>query len=255
MRLSPPHSQRGLEMKHKQRKHSTLGASTSWRWINCPGSVYKTKDLPPQKEGPAAKKGTQMHEKLEAIIRKALKGDAKLSKSLPRELAIAAEHILENIEEHHEVLIEEKVDLSFIDPELFGTLDYAIVEPFGKLHVIDYKNGKGPVVAKYNTQLLYYAIGVGQKYDFEFENVKMDIIQPNANDELGHIRTWEIPIEKLKSFVPLFKHWVERTRRKNAKLSVGDWCEWCPAKMQGTCEKYKSLEVRSYNSLGFDVIK
>ncbi len=53
---------------HKARSHSILGGSSALRWVNCPGSVFYTKDLPPEAPSEAALEGTKAHELAEMAL-------------------------------------------------------------------------------------------------------------------------------------------------------------------------------------------
>ena len=64
---------------------------------------------------------------------------------------------------------ETKVSLEFIEPGMFGTVDAAVAEIFGRLVVIDFKYGAGVAVEpKDNTQMIYYALGIAHEYDYNF---------------------------------------------------------------------------------------
>jgi len=140
-----------------------------------------------------------------------------------------------------ELLIEEKVDCSFIDPELTGSLDVALVQPFGLLHVMDYKHGAGISVDPVkNTQLLIYAIGIAEKYGWDFEDVRLTIIQPRARD-CGGIKHWDLSIDELKAWVPIFDKGIKRTKALNAKPFAGDWCKYCRASVDCPALGKKSL--------------
>src|SRR5690606_28337427 len=91
------------------------------------------------------------------------------------------------------LLIETKVALKQVGPGLFGTLDYAWVDEWGELTVIDYKYGQGVAVfpvdenGKGNSQLMYYAAGLANKFHYEFDSVKLVIIQPRVWRDDGEI--------------------------------------------------------------------
>jgi Protein of unknown function (DUF2800). len=76
-----------------------------------------------------------------------------------------------------------------------GTGDFVGAQMFGTLDVGDYKNGRGYVDANGNTQMLIYAlealVGLGAEYDFD--EVRMTIIQPNGPGE--SIRPWTVTPE------------------------------------------------------------
>jgi hypothetical protein len=236
------------KISHTEREHSTVGASGSKRWLNCPGSVAAEAAAPEQADSDQGKRGTLMHEKLERIVRGWLKTGVFKYKDQEEkeEFEDLADYIVARLKEHglsprEALLVEEKIDLSeIVDPLCFGTNDLAIVQPFGLLEVIDYKSGNELVEAKDNTQLIYYAIGIAHKQDFNFSDVRLTIYQPpNKSKPLDH---WDIDINKLESYVPLFRKGVERTKKKDARRFAGDWCKWCRA--ADDCETLKQETMK-----------
>jgi hypothetical protein len=127
-------------------------------------------------------------------------------------------------------LVETKVDLSFIYPDTFGTVDVAIAEEFGELDVIDFKYGAGiPVDPEENPQLIYYALGIAHLYDFNFKHVNLIIVQPRTPHSGGIFKTWRISIEDLIMWRERFESGIQRATALAPKLSAGDWCKFCPA--------------------------
>lgn len=230
-----------LSKSHNERAHSTVGASGSERWLNCPGSVQAEANSPEQAENEWSKAGTDNHEKLEKYLRSWLK-----TKKFPKlhsddeHLSVVIEYVIKRYEEmglsDSDVLLEQKVDLSeIVDPDCFGTNDIGLVELFGTLEIIDYKSGGKIVSPVENTQLIYYALGIAYLFDFNFTEVKLTIAQPPNTD--NPIESWTIPIEKLESYIELFKKGVQRTKKKDAKRYAGKWCHYCRA--AATCETLK----------------
>jgi hypothetical protein len=133
------------------------------------------------------------------------------------------------------------VSLEFVEPGMFGTVDAAIVELFGVLWVIDYKYGKGrTVTAEENTQMIYYALGLAHKYDFNFEKVRLVIAQPRVVHKDGIFRHWDMSIEQLVEWTEKFKNGVKACKDPFADLNPGRWCWFCPA--QAICPAVESNE-------------
>ena len=60
---------------------------------------------------------------------------------------------------HPLVMVEERLDYSYLVPQGFGTGDCVIIAD-GTLYVMDYKNGKGVFVScDHNPQMMLYALG------------------------------------------------------------------------------------------------
>jgi len=218
---------------HTDRKHSTVGASQSERWLNCPGSVRLSALAPVQPESAAAKRGTEYHEHLEKYLKELqFKGQVKVTDEHGEVLSPVVEYIADAITERgidvdEDFYIESKVVLDFIDPDCFGTIDVALAEPFGTLEIIDLKTGFKPVDPVKNTQLIYYALGIAHKYDFNFHTVKLTVAQPTNKEK--PISSWEAPIAEIEDYVEYFSKGVKRTKDPNAKLFAGKWCHFCPA--------------------------
>lgn len=208
------------------KKHSKLGASIANRWLNCPGSVSLCEKAPPPRQSAYADEGTKAHDLAEQILKgKRPKGDAEMLGHVRTYTDFVKDLCLAS----GELLVETKVDLSYIDPRMFGTLDAAVVNLFGDLHIVDLKYGAGIAVeAKDNPQLAYYALGVANQYDFNFERVICHIVQPRAFHPEGAIRSWTMSIEELKDWEFIFKTAVQRLE-KYPEVVAGDHCKFCPA--------------------------
>lgn len=265
--------------KQKEKpKHSNLGASSAYRWMECPGSVAFLAANPQLKKSSVyADEGTAAHALAEHLIEKARNasvgdnyvrkmyvgkhiniardqkpGDIKISEHPIEGFIEITEDMVEAVlvytneikdamggDEYKELLLESKIDLSFIHPDLYGTNDAIIVRPFDRLTVYDYKHGAGvPVEVENNPQMLYYALGAAHKYRFDFKEIEMVIVQPRCEHFDGPIRRQVISIETLIAFGEEIKKAVARTKEKDAPFSAGKWCRFCDAKP--ICPKLKS---------------
>lgn len=241
--------------------HAKYSASGSERWVSCPGSIKLSEKAPPQRESKYAKEGTEAHACLEFMLRlyitglstsesvhqtaKTKKWDSEMMQHACKALLwIEANYPLAR--KNKQLLAEQRVDASpFTCEGQFGTLDCAIVDEFGTLTVIDYKYGAGVAVEpKENMQLIYYALGLAYKFDLNFSDVELVIIQPRAYRDDGQtIRTWKCSMDELLSYVVLFKVGVDNCESPNAPLNSGDWCRWCPAAT--ICPEIKNKAFKS----------
>ena len=169
------------EVNHKERAHSSLGASSASRWMACPASIPLSEGIE-DSTSVYAEEGTAAHEVCEMLLKGEILPESLNGFNVDHEMI---EHCMMYVDyinersEDAEVYIEERVDLSHIDPSMFGTNDAAIYRPFKTLEVIDFKYGQGLAVdAEENVQLMYYALGMVK--DMDVEKVKMTIIQPRA---------------------------------------------------------------------------
>lgn len=233
------------QSQHSNRKHSDYAASASARWMNCPGSVKLCKKAPPQVESPYAIEGTRAHECLEYIVRRFSnleKAKAEALKKWPEDMvenALKSAEIIFQLRPSRQakLLVETRVHLKQIGPGLFGTLDYAWVDVWGELIVIDYKYGQGVAVypadeeGNENSQLMYYAAGIAHKYNYEFDSVKLVVVQPRIYNEDGQIHfEHKTTLAKLRKFEKSVKVAVAVSKTPEAPLKADpSWCKWCPA--------------------------
>lgn len=223
---------------HKERAHSKYSASGAERWFNCPGSIALNEGLP-DKSSPWAEEGTKAHEVLEQIMLAELSGKtyqqraADFSPALMEQLGQQAADFILSLGRKldAEVLVETKVYLSFIHPEMFGTYDGAVLDHFGTLHVFDYKYGAGhPVSPIENLQMIFYGIGVAHEHHWNFKKIRHWIIQPRIKGYDGPV-FWEESAKVIKDvWVPKFERAVEQVEAHPNKYAEGGHCHWCRAK-------------------------
>jgi hypothetical protein len=157
-------------MKAKQYKllvpELITSPSNFQRLADCPGSAMLESSIPPPPSGPAAVRGTFLHEQLAH----AFKGEPwGVDSTEDHALIVDAQARLEkafaliDTKEDTISLIEHKVDLSCIGLRADrGTLDYAFVSPSQKTAVIiDFKSGHSDLPKpRRSWQMLLYAIGL-----------------------------------------------------------------------------------------------
>lgn len=223
-----------------EKLHATFSASGASKWLNCPGSIELCKSAPPQAESKWAEEGTEAHTCLETFLKNPQKKATSIRKMLekahPKDMVEhalgAATELWNRVPEGAELLTETKVSLEFVAPDMFGTVDSAIVEEFGRLQVWDFKYGAGiPVDVEDNPQLIYYALGLAHKYDFNFTDVEIGVIQPRAEHHSGeYTRSVIISVDELRAWEKIFRDGVLMAEDPLADLVAGDWCRFCAAK-------------------------
>ncbi len=236
--------------------HAKFSASGSERWLNCPGSIALSENAP-SVESVYAKEGTEAHECLEVVMKNNCSPAiiAMLRKKHPETMVRHAisfyDQIVDLMPTGASLLCETKVALDFVEEDMFGTVDSAIVELFGILWVIDYKYGAGRVVSpEENTQMIYYALGIAHKYDFNFEKVRLAIAQPRIVHKDGFFRTWDMEVPELMKWTEKFKEGVEKAKDPFAPLNPGRWCFFCPAQ-----EFCPAIENRAFEEAQSDFDK
>ncbi len=224
----------------KERAHSKFSASGAERWLLCPGSVALSEGQP-DRSSVWAEEGTQAHKVLETILRGVIKYNTLVAP--PLEGAVTQEMRLHginaanfiyrmhrNTDDVSEILVESKIFLDFIHPEMFGTYDGAVIELFDTLHVFDYKYGAGHAVSPdKNLQMIFYALGLAHKYGYNFKKARLWIIQPRIKGYDGPA-FWDISIADLKEYENVFRRGVELVENEPDKYFEGSHCHWCKAK-------------------------
>jgi len=228
--------------------HALLGASSAHRWLNCPGSVLLTADLPDTTSEYSAE-GTLAHEVCEAYARNALarKGFRVVSPTLdtpqddaPDEMKACAQTYLEaildaaaDLGETPYIALEQRVDYSRWVPDGFGTADCVIIGT-RIMHVIDYKHGKGVRVdAEDNPQLMLYALGALARYSalYDITRVRWSIVQPRNG---GVSEAPETSADALRQWAEdVVKPAAARALTPGAPLVPGEHCRFCKAR--ATC--------------------
>ena len=229
--------------------HAILGASSSHRWLACPGSIRLSEGLPSISSA-YAEEGTVAHELAEECLCLAVDASAWISMEGRKRLTAegneyeVTDEMVEAVQvyldvvrqelagagEGAELKVEQRFHLDWLCPGLYGTNDAAVCQPFGTLKVFDYKHGAGVAVeAERNSQLLYY--GLGAAYGDAYEDVELIIVQPRAYHPDGPVRRYRLTIDELFEWgQTVLKPGAEATEAPDAPLVAGEHCRFCPAK-------------------------
>lgn len=143
---------------------------------------------------------------------------------------------------------EQRVDLSYLVPDMSGTLDSGSIEPLGVAIITDLKFGRGVMVevgkkVGDNVQLSIYALGaIGPGNPNGVEMIKVVIVQPRKNHLDGPVRSIEYDVEELIEWgEKVLKPVGEAAHKPNAPLYSGNWCRWCDVEV--TCPKLRKDTV------------
>lgn len=246
--------------------HALLSASSANRWMVCTPSARLTENIPDNETNVSAEEGTLAHSLAELMARynlnkiKKIIYEGQLLKIKKHELYTdeMLEHAgdfsnychniyLEAKKEAGEVImqLETRVNFSHYVPDGFGTCDVLIVRD-GTIDIIDFKYGKGvEVPAENNKQLMLYALGAIEEFDFLFDikDIRMTIYQPRKNN----ISTFIMSVKDLME-------WAENELKPKALLAfdgageqvAGEHCRFC--KLKPTCRKLaeENLSLSKY---------
>lgn len=250
------------EVNHSERAHALLSASGASRWINCTPSPRLEEGFANESSS-FAEEGTLAHEFAELNLKVQLNLiDTELyyqtagplietehySSDMQEYIQTHIDYVLEQFAEAKRktpdaiLLIEQKVDITHLIEEGFGTCDVIIIAD-GALEVIDLKYGLGVrVSAEDNSQLKLYGSGALEAYDlmYDIHTVKLTITQPRMDS----ISSWEISAEDLRQ-------WGEDVVKPKAQIAyagggeqvTGDWCKFCKASPRCKAQADKALEL------------
>lgn len=248
--------------------HRKLSPSGAHRWMNCPASVNfigdesSTTNMAAMK-GTAAHKIVELmvtgneqdaskysgytllvHEPGEHETEAYPPGVAALDPDTPRpgwfmficddEMVYGVQVTIDEVERQKaslykpEVFAETFLDGSWLDDRLGGTADVRLAEPFGRVVLVDHKNGYILVEVKDNEQLLNYAVLVLREHP-DAEEIEIIISQPNAPHIDGPVRSAVYTRDEIKLFEIRMKEAAEAVDKPNAPFRAGDWCTFCPA--------------------------
>lgn len=209
-------------------EHSRLSPSSAYRWLVCPGSAV---DNPPDTESAASKEGTLAHE---FAAKYACGMDTGPFPSEEMEDAAFKYCLYVNAavtrEVGEELLLETRI-VSKTIPDFGGTMDALII---GKdfLHVIDFKYGLQPVMARDNKQLLSYLVLANEEYPGKKEFYG-SIVQPRVPYGEQYV---EFSIEEVEN------HYIEVLFAGSSdNRSAGKHCTWCP--LRNNCNVLDRLVV------------
>lgn len=245
-------------------KHSSLGASSSHRWMACPGSVQLSKGRP-NKGSVFADEGTAAHELaarclqnntldpaifLDTIIQTdGMDTPVKVTEEMVEAVNVYVGYVRKRQTDDGMTLIglERQFDLAPLNPPapMYGRADAVLFEeatpPLKRpgmvnlpkpstLEVTDLKYGAGTVVeVEGNSQGVYYAIGAVLAHEKRPDKVRITIVQPRAPHPDGIIRSWELTWDELVVWRKKIMSAAVATQAEDAPLAAGDHCRFCPA--------------------------
>lgn len=245
--------------------HSSLGASSSHRWLACPGSVRLSKGLV-SKGSVYADEGTAAHELasrcllsdgldpsvfLDTIIQTSdMDSPVQVTEEMVEAVLVYVDYVHGRMAEGYELIgIEQQFDLAPLNPPapMWGRADAVLFLPARSpmrmwdgsgislpkpsvLEVADLKYGSGTVVEpEQNSQGMYYAIGAVLATKKRADTVRITIAQPRAPHSGGIVRSWECSWDELVAFREELLSGAVATQQDDAPLFAGSHCKFCPA--------------------------
>lgn len=236
--------------------HATLGASSTYRWMACPGSVELSKNIP-RKDTAYSREGTAAHALGEISfaqecdpsnwIGESVEG-IRVTAEMADAVRVYYDFLNQLKRDGYEILIEHRFDLSKLNPPapMFGTSDcVAYHSGERRLVVGDYKHGAGvPVEVADNPQLKYYALGALLQFEGKrIDEVEMVIVQPRAPHKDGGVRRWTCSVTDLLDFSAELLEAAEKATAPGAEIAPGKHCRFCPAQPMCPALHKETLEL------------
>lgn len=225
--------------------HSPIGASSMYRWKNCPGSVNLCKGIRSVSSS-YAEEGTRAHELAAKILNGADPNQVSDNAEMLQAVVVYTDAVFQekrNLDYSYTgnlFLVEHGFKLTQIHEQAYGTADCVIYDvKRKKLTVFDYKHGAGiSVEVEENDQLLYYALGAMLSLNLSPKTVEIKIVQPRCPHPEGVIRSYQFEGIRILDFYSDLELAVARTQQPNAELRSGGWCRFCPG--AGVCPEIRS---------------
>lgn len=242
----------------KSNGHSRFAPSASKRWILCPGSINLSAKFPEKEDTEYSREGTAAHDLASRCLTEGV--DAKTHHGKIFNGFVADDEMCEAVQVYLEEVwgripaddpdvvfrVEQKVDLSWLHPGMYGSSDcYLFKRKLKLLDVLDYKHGVGiPVDAEWNSQAMIYALGALHRLWEEevkrtgkvisilqlVDTVEVVIVQPRWRVEEERIKKWSISTRDLIYWgIHILKGAAAACEDENAPLRPGDHCRFCPA--------------------------
>jgi len=212
-------------------KHARLSASSSAKWLNCPGSI-KAEEPYPNTSGAAAEEGTRAHELAEELLKHG-RCSGEYTKEMLEYVTQYVSYVNELIGEDDYSFIEQKVEYSTYAKDGFGTADAVILEGATDiLHIVDLKYGFNRVSAVDNTQLMLYALGFLSDYPLLcVSKIVLHIFQPR----IYNISVHAFSVDELEEFGEHVRERAALTLQDSPERIAGKkQCQWCRAKHECT---------------------
>lgn len=252
--------------------HSMLALSAAHRWLECPGSIYLSTQVPEQESSKYAAEGSKAHEVAEAVLTDVLINNGNLFQSFYDHMMLCTDIemqtcVLDYCLEVTKIILHNKVQRIAVEKkfildeelDLGGTADVAFTStsPAGKKigFIVDFKYGQGvPVEVEDNPQLIGYACALDSTPDWgPVDRAIVYIYQPRCDHPNGPLRALKLEREDIDRWkVKLLtsgKRAMDQFGLQRPEYKAGEHCQFCPA--QAVCLTYAE---HMRGAAGFDFL-
>lgn len=258
-----------MTLPQKSNGHSRFAPSASKRWIMCPGSIQLSAKFPDKPDTEYSREGTGAHDLAALCLKEGVDAKTYHGKEFNGFIADdgmceAVQVYLEEVWKHAGVgqvfRVEQKVDLSWLHPGMYGSSDaYIYAREKKKLTVLDYKHGVGvPVDAEWNPQAMIYALGAMHRLWEEevkalgkvvsllqmVDEIEIVIVQPRWRIEEERIKSWSVSSRDLIYWgIHILKGAAAACEEENAPLRAGSHCQFCPALAGCPAQAERAMQI------------
>jgi hypothetical protein len=218
-------------------KHSKLPPSSAARRMACSGSRALEEKYKLDESNEAAEQGELAHKYSAWKLRKNFVDFSLWVARVPEEMEIPVQTYVDDVlktagNQRPQLHIEERVDISTIHSECWGTPDCWYYNPDTReLYIWDFKYGHKFVEVFENWQLIEYAAGILDTLNTELvTNVIFRIVQPRSYHKDGSIREWKTTPTELQRYFGQLQASEDASFHKNPQFEVSSQCDYCSAR-------------------------
>lgn len=235
--------------------HSVYSPSGAWLWTKCLKSLDV---LDKDEDNGEADKGTVVHKIGEQCLQFGMSPTDYLGLTIDeieiteKEVSAAATYVnfvnSMAIVYRQRPMIEQRVYMSSIDVDVFGTFDAGFITG-SKLHIIDYKNGYVLVDIKNNLQFIMYAIGYLDEHNLwnAITEVETTVVQPNGFHGEGPVRSYSYTIDYLRKMQTYIRDVVSTHKSGDYGYNAGEHCIYCPRRARCKANYLMMIDVNFYD--------
>ena len=220
--------------------HAPLAPSSASRRKACAGSRKMETLYPQPDDTPASSEGTAAHWAASELLSGRTVDSGQIAENgimLTDEMIDAATMYADTVlAVALSPVVEERVDISYINEQCWGTPDaWAFTPETATLHLWDFKYGHRFVDVFENWQLIEYAAGILERIQVDgitdnFINVVMTIVQPRCYVGGSPVRSWKVRAVDLRGYFNSARMFEERAMSDDAQLTVSSECRDCSAR-------------------------
>lgn len=221
-------------------QHAPLAPSSASRRKACAGSRKMEALYPQAEDSPASMEGTAAHWAASEMLSGRTVDVGLIAENgvmLTDEMIDAAQMYVDEVRKVALTpVIEERVDITYINEQCWGTPDaWTFVTESATLYVFDFKYGHRFVDVFENWQLIEYTAGILDHIQVDgitdnFINVVMTIVQPRCYVGGSPVRSWRVRAVDLRGYFNAARMFEERSMSDDAQLTVSPECRDCSAR-------------------------